>query len=86
MFLFANIDEQNEKSHDERRLALEYLADAWNSAEQDGLDRESIAHAALFAAIATLVRDFGEEAAADLMAKLPEKIRHGEYTLDRSIQ
>ncbi len=86
MLLLANENENNLKSQEERQLALEYLADAWNSAEHDGLDRESIAHAALFAAIATLVRDFGEEATADVMSKLPERIRHGEYTLDRSIQ
>ncbi len=86
MFLFANKIDQDEKFEIERRLALEYLADAWNNAEQDGLEGESIAHAALFAAIATLVKNYGEESVAELIAKLPQRIKHGEYTLNRSIQ
>ncbi len=86
MFLLTDSHKEAEISKEQRQLALEYLAQAWNDAEQDGLDRESIAHAALFAAIATLVRDFGEESTAKIIANLPERIRNGEYTLDRSIQ
>lgn len=86
MFLFANSNASANQDQDERQLALEYLAEAWNSAEQDGVESEAIAHAALFAAFATLVRTFGEDATADLIATLPERIRHGEYSLERSIQ
>jgi len=68
------------------QLALEYLADAWTSAEEDGVKGEAMAHAALFAAIATLVRDFGEEDVADIVQLLPDRIRLGEYSLDRSLQ
>jgi len=67
-------------------MALEYLAKAWNGAEQDGVESEALAHAALFAAFATLVSKFGEEATADLIGTLPERIRNGEYSLDRSLQ
>jgi len=86
MFLFADTDAMIQREHDERQLALEYIAEAWNSAEQDGVEGEALAHAALFAAIATLVKTFGEEATAELVARLPERIRHGEYSLDRVIQ
>lgn len=86
MFLFANNDALIERDRDEQQLALEYLAEAWNSAEQDGVEGEALAHAALFAAFATLVKTFGEETTADLVAKLPDRIRHGEYSLERSIQ
>ncbi len=86
MFLLTDLDKNSDEFQDERKLALEYLADAWSEAEEEGLNNEAIAHAALFAAIATLVRDFGEESTAQLMEKLPRRIRHGEYTLDRSIQ
>lgn len=86
MFLFANAGELTDETPDDRQLALEYLAEAWTSAEQDGIEGEAIAHAALFAAFATLVRRFGEDTTADLIATLPERIRHGEYSLDRSIQ
>ncbi len=71
---------------EERQLALEYLAEAWNSAEDDGVQSHALAHASLFAAFATLVRAYGEEATADLIAALPERIRAGEYSLERSLQ
>jgi hypothetical protein len=75
----AGRDEQRE----ERQLALEYLAEAWNTAEDEGVETLALAHASLFAAIATLVRAHGEEAAALMVTALPERIRNGEYNLDR---
>ena len=86
MFPFAGIESPTGAEHEERQLALEYLADAWNEATTDGLESEALAHAALFAALATLVRNYGEENVAQLAEKLAERIRAGEYTLDRSIQ
>ena len=76
-------DGAKDPGRDERQLALEYLAEAWNVAEDDGVQPLSLAHASLFAAIATLVRLHGEEAAATMVTALPERIRHGEYDLDR---
>lgn len=75
-----------EAEQEERQIALEYLADAWNAADTDGIDTEALAHAALFAAIATLVRDYGEEAVAKLIGNIPDRIANGEYTLDRVVQ
>lgn len=75
-----------ERGQAERQLALEYLAEAWNGAEEDGIESASLAHASLFAALATFVRLHGDEATADLVAQLPERIRHGEYNLERSLQ
>ena len=75
-----------DRDREERQLALEYLAEAWNSAEDDGVEPQALAHASLFAALATLVRDFGEEATANLVETLPERIRAGEYHLERSLQ
>jgi hypothetical protein len=68
---------------DERQLALEYLAEAWNTAEDDGVQPVSLAHASLFAAIATLVKLHGEDLAATMVNALPDRIRNGEYNLDR---
>jgi hypothetical protein len=62
------------------------LAEAWNSAEEDGVKSQALAHASLFAALATLVRSYGEDATADLVAALPDRIRSGEYNLERSVQ
>ncbi|HZY66941.1 MAG TPA: hypothetical protein VFE52_00045 [Devosia sp.] len=68
---------------EERQLALEYVAEAWNTAEDDGVQSLALAHASLFAAIATLVRAHGEDATATMVTTLPERIRNGEYNLDR---
>ena len=74
------------REHSERQLALEYLAEAWNDAEDDGVETGALAHASLFAALATLVRLHGEEGVAELVAQLPERLRNGEYNLDRVLQ
>ena len=42
-----------DREQGERQLALEYLAEAWNHAEDDGVQSASLAHASLFAALAT---------------------------------
>ena len=70
----------------ERQLALQYLAEAWNEAEDDGVQSAALAHASLFAALATFVKLHGDEATAELMTLLPERIRSGEYDLDRVLQ
>lgn len=86
--MFPNLSSHTlpERDRAERQLALEYLAEAWNSAEEDGVESQALAHASLFAALATLVSAFGEEAIAQLVTKLPDAIQAGDYTLDRVIQ
>lgn len=75
-----------EVDREERQLALEYVAEAWNAAEDDGIESAALAHASLFAALTTLVEAYGEEAAADLVAALPDRVRCGDYSLKRSLQ
>lgn len=75
-----------DRDQEERQVALEYLAEAWNSAEDEGVESLALAYASLFAALATLVKRHGEEATAALVAGLPARIRSGEYNLDRSLQ
>ncbi|WP_240232499.1 hypothetical protein [Devosia lacusdianchii] len=75
-----------DREQGERQLALEYLADAWNCAEDDGVQSAALAHASLFAALATFVKMHGDEATADLISMLPDRIRSGEYNLDRILQ
>jgi len=65
---------------DERRVAYGYVEDAFAEAQQDGLDSDALAHAALFAALRTLVATYGEDATALFAENLPEKIRHGAFT------
>lgn len=85
-FPFRTSDASWEAEQEERQIALEYLADAWNSANSDGVDQDALAHAALFAAIATLVRNYGEETVSGLIREIPARIDSGEYTLDRVLQ
>lgn len=75
-----------DRDQGERQLALEYLAEAWNYAEDDGVQTAALAHASLFAALATFVKMHGDEATAELVKLLPDRIRTGEYNLDRILQ
>lgn len=86
MFTSASGQAVFDRDHGERQLALEYLAEAWNEAEEDGVQSAALAHASLFAALATFVKMHGDEATADLMELLPDRIRTGEYNLQRVLQ
>ncbi|MEM1049198.1 MAG: hypothetical protein AAGL24_23800 [Pseudomonadota bacterium] len=70
---------------DERFVALGYIDTAWADALEDGVEPDAIAHAALFMALADLVAAYGEDSVADLVSGLPDKIRVGEYSLDREL-
>jgi len=75
-----------ERDHGERQLALEYLAEAWNEAEDEGVPSMALAHASLFAALVTFVKTHGDDATAEFIEQLPDRIRSGEYILDRVLQ
>jgi hypothetical protein len=83
---FEALDAAALVDHKERQIALEYIAEAWNTAEDEGVESQAMAYASLFAALATFVREHGEEATAALVEALPPRIRAGEYNLDRSLQ
>ena len=50
--------------HEQKRVALGYLQEAWAEARLDGIDGDCLAQACLFAAFAEFVTTYGEEAAA----------------------
>lgn len=66
--------------------ALRYILDAWEEALHDGIEPEMLANAALFAALADLVAAYGEDAVAKMTGGLSRRIRHGEFTLNRTPQ
>ncbi len=82
----GSIELMAEAERAERQVALEYVAEAWNEAEDDGVATLALAHASLFAAITSLVEHHGETAVAELIGSLPERIQSGEYSLSRSLQ
>ncbi|HZP18597.1 MAG TPA: hypothetical protein VFB16_00160 [Bauldia sp.] len=71
---------------EKKRVALSYLAEAWDSATAEGVDPEILAHAALFTALADLVLIYGEEPVAELARSLPDRIRAFEFSVDRVVQ
>ncbi len=76
---FPQIDE--EAGSDERRAALGFVTEAFAEAILSGLEGDSFAHAALFAAFQELVGAYGEEAVAIFAGRLPERIRQGEFSV-----
>jgi hypothetical protein len=70
---------------EERRAALDHLDDAWEEAATEGIAPECVAHAALFRSLAEFVASYGEEATAAFAERLPDRIKRGEFTLERSM-
>lgn len=69
-----------------KRRAMGLLERAFEDAEADAIPVDAVAHAALFAALTTLVDCFGEDCVARLVGELPDKILSGSYTLTRTLQ
>jgi hypothetical protein len=72
--------------HEQKRLALAYLQEAWVGARHEGIDGDCLAQTALFLALAELISTYGEEAAARYAESLPSRIRNGEFSVDLSRQ
>ena len=68
--------------HEQKRVALGYLQEAWAEAVHDGIDGDCLAQACLFAAFAEFVTTYGEDAAAKFADGLGTRIRNGEFSLD----
>ena len=71
---------------DTRHRALRYILDAWEEAVNDGVDPDNLATAALFAALSDLVAVYGEENVAAMAEGLSDRIRYGEFTMNRTTQ
>lgn len=69
---------------EEKQLALRYLLDAWEEAVYEGVDPDCLATAAIFAALSDMIATYGEEPVATMCARLPERVRAGEFTLAKS--
>lgn len=72
--------------HEQKRVALGYVTDAWDDGVREGIDGDCLAQACLFAAFAELVNTYGEEAAARYAEGLGARIRNGEFSLARTRQ
>ncbi|MDP2410843.1 MAG: hypothetical protein Q8M26_11230 [Pseudolabrys sp.] len=72
--------------HEQKRVALGYLQEAWAEARLDGIDGDCLAQACLFAAMAEFVTTYGEEAAATFAEGLGTRIRNREFSLEQQRQ
>ncbi|MGL4289988.1 MAG: hypothetical protein ACRCVA_26790 [Phreatobacter sp.] len=72
------------EAEDQRQAAMGYVSEAFAEARLDGLDVDCIAQAAVFASFVEMVATYGEEAAAVFAERLAERVRCGEFTVDRS--
>ena len=80
-------EEHNRASdHEQKRVALGYLQEAWAEARLDGIDGDCLAQACLFAALAEFVSTYGEDAAATFAEGLGNRIRNGEFSLEQPRQ
>ena len=68
--------------HEQKRIALGYLQEAWAEARHDGVDGDCLAQSSLFAAFAEFVTTYGEEAAAEYAESLAGRIRNGEFSVE----
>lgn len=79
-------EEAAKRLKQDKHAALRHILDAWEIAVHDGLDPDCIATAAIFAALSDMISAYGEEPVARMAERLPERIRMGEFSVDRIVQ
>jgi len=76
-FDFASFEDA---AAEQQREALAYVTEAFAEAILAGIESDSFAHAALFAALRELVATYGEDVVATFAAGLPARLRDGEFS------
>ncbi len=71
---------------EKKRAAYELIADAMAEAEAEGIERDIVTQAALFAVVSDLVSTWGEVAVADFAERLVDRVIAGEFTVHRPLQ
>lgn len=69
-----------------KHAALRYILDAWEEAVMDGVDPDAVATAAIFAALSDMIAAYGEEPVAKMAERFPDRIRMGEFTVNKVTQ
>ena len=84
-FLAEESLESDPPAEDEqRRVALQFMLDAWDEAVAEGVDSDILATTAIFAALSDMIESYGEEPVAEMAEGLAERVRRGEFTLNRT--
>jgi hypothetical protein len=84
--LFESPTLDSHELDEKKRMALEHILDAWQDALQVGIEPDVLASAAMFTALSDLIEAYGEEPVAKMTRGLPNRIRLGEFTIDRTVQ
>ncbi|MHA1546569.1 MAG: hypothetical protein ACTSUY_09125 [Alphaproteobacteria bacterium] len=84
--LFSTRHLDSEALDANKQAALEHMLDAWQDAVQEGIDPAVVASAAMFTALSDLIDLYGEEPVAKMVQGLKDRIRRGEFTLNRTTQ
>jgi hypothetical protein len=74
---------EERRDADAREAALSYLSEAFALAALDGIDADALAEAALCAAMCELVAVHGETGAAQVAARLADRVSAGEFSESR---
>ncbi|GAC1332074.1 MAG: hypothetical protein NVSMB26_11240 [Beijerinckiaceae bacterium] len=61
-------------------MALAFVTEAFAEAILAGVESDSFAHAAVFAALQELVATYGEEPVIAFAERLPARVRSGEFS------
>ncbi len=67
--------------NEQKDRALDLILDAWDVALTRGCAPEQIATSAIFAAFADLIDVYGEDVVAQMAARLPGRVRRGEFSM-----
>ncbi|MGL4637428.1 MAG: hypothetical protein ACRCWF_15705 [Beijerinckiaceae bacterium] len=68
---------------EQKQAALRLMLDAFAEGDLDGIEIDCMAQAALFTAFKEFVMTYGEEPVARFAERLPDRIRNGEFTVQR---
>lgn len=71
---------------EKKRAAYELVAFAMAEAEAEGIERDIVTQAALFAVASDLVTTWGEVAVADFFERMVDRVLAGEFTIHRALQ
>ncbi|MDE2578695.1 MAG: hypothetical protein KGL46_07830 [Hyphomicrobiales bacterium] len=76
----ANAHPLETLTSEDRRAALLFVNEAFAEAIIAGIDADSFADAAITAGLQELVAAYGEDQVAAFVARLPDRVRRGEFT------
>ncbi len=73
-------------AEEKRLVAEELLLEAWEAAEQDGIDRDILARAFGNRLLKKLTKEFGPLAATQFLTELTEQNEAGDFIAQKTLQ